>query len=118
VKVSDSLVLIIEDDPLLLWHLQHQLIRFGTKTIKVFDLEEHALREIKWKNVDLTITNLKLESGWVDEKFIRELTYYSKSVIVLTGLSDQKLFPFEKLPAEVKLLFKPYTIHQLKSILN
>ena len=115
--MSDSSVLILEDDPVIAWQLKIELTKLG------YPIHSLANNEIDVDSISvfgelIVLCNLKLLSGWVSEGFIKEIYKRTDQLIILTGLTDPNLMPPILKNLAVSYLNKPFNTVQLRNCIQ
>lgn len=117
----DKPVLLIEDDPIIAWHLIVELEKINFTVLGVIEsikeLEASTIHNYNHDNL-IIIINLKLSEGWIPFVQLKAILSMYHSLVLLTGLADLELYSNELEGLDFLLLLKPFTIIQLTNILS
>ncbi|MCB0665365.1 MAG: hypothetical protein KDC80_06055 [Saprospiraceae bacterium] len=111
-------ILLIEDDPVICWFIQSELAKRAIDEIRIYDEFFSAFETLDQFKPDLIITNLRALDGWMDSFDFHLLVRHCRFLLVMTGLSDQRLHPFSLTQFNHGFLQKPFSSLQLKKLLN
>ena len=111
-------LLILEDEPIIEAHLNAFLFKKNWQVLSYESLQD-VPAEIN-QTVDVVLTNMKLESGWVDESGIVKIRRLkARKIVILTGARPVDVQPFmSSVESSTSLLYKPFTTNQLSKVLQ
>ena len=115
--MSKNSIILLEDEPVIVWDLQLSLWQLGYEVIAV-DESYDAFDCNQSRYIDACIIcNLKLIGGWMDAYQLMKIKSRCIIFIVSTGYTGSQTAFFSK-HFSANLLQKPFSIHQLKAILS
>ena len=117
-KVAGCKVVVVEDDPVISWHLDRQLAAMSCQTVTHFESKREVLEHLHTERADLMITNLRLFDGWADHDYLQLLDIEVNKLLILTGLRDENLQPELDTSTNPTFLYKPFTSLQLKNCIE
>ncbi len=119
---SDTLVAVIEDDPIIAHHLAKILRSMNFSNIQYFDAwldVEDWLSDVKENiPVRLIISNLKLMDGWIDDYSITLFESIADRVIIFSGLNEKFAQRTIAQLSPGAVLFKPFSSKQLRDVIR
>jgi DNA-binding response OmpR family regulator len=117
-SLHSKIVILIEDDPIISWHLTSLLSQEGIDVEMVIESKEQALKIICKHPRHFIITNLRLFDGWLTQRDLERWAVKPSNLLILTGYnSENELSAYLNLN-NVKCLYKPYSRHQLMTFLS
>ena len=118
-NIKNMRVAVLEDDPLISFHLQIQLSLLKVEKVFFFESRSQGLHYLNREKVDLIITNLRLIDGWLSFHELTEIASFCTPILILTGFRDDLMqcHPILSTKTSLTYLFKPYNFYQLKKSL-
>jgi DNA-binding NtrC family response regulator len=117
-RIVDCKVVVVEDDPVISWHLSRQLQACSCQSVVYFESKREVLIYLVTERADLMITNLKLFDGWANKDYLEFLDMEVDKLLILTGLRDENLQPDLENLMDPFFLYKPFTALQLKNCIE
>ena len=107
-------VLILEDDVLIALQIQEELEKIGNVDYHIVDTKSAVQKFLDTQRFQLIIFNLRLIDGWLNVEHIRRLRKVSDQLLLTTGYNDLEFIESMCIKDNVRFLFKPYSLRQLR----
>lgn len=112
-------VLIVEDEMIHGLFLKASIQSSGFSVLDVISRGEDAVKYALENRPGLIITDILLKDEMTGVDVIEEIHKHEKiPVIYITALSDNRLLERAEMTKPVAIIYKPYEIHTLLSLLN
>ena len=113
-----SIILLVEDEPVIALDVKHRLEREGHRVLCADQLDD-ALGLCKHHQPGLALVNFQMKGSTDGMAFARLLqTRFQLPVWFMTGARPQDLSGSPDFDARFKILYKPFTRHQLTVFLR
>ena len=112
-------ILILEDEPIVSEFIARSIHQRGNANIRTVSEFADASRVTEQWNAQILILNLKLLDGWISTKWLEGLLAQNvKKIVIASGGRSSDIPDYLCIDNRTSLLPKPFTAHQLISMLE
>lgn len=112
----DRKIVLIEDEPIIAWDMKHKIESVSPHQVVVYESYHDCISPPLEKNPTV-FCNLRLIEGWITQEKFDDIVSYADKFVLCTGLSDTS-YHFDHTHSDTHVLLKPFTMHQLKKLLD